>query len=297
VELSVPAGGGAEIALRVPITLATFRGVLVKCGEHTFLLPTHSVRRVLRVRPGALESAEGKEILRVNDELLALARLNRILGLAESRKDLADERPHCAVVVEAANRRLALLVDEVVAEQEVLVKGLGRQLARVRHIAGAAVLGGGALVPILHLPDIIHTAIQGGGAGGATAPEPAAERRAFNVLLAEDSITARTLLKTILETAGYFVFPAVDGAEAWATIRTNKIDIVVSDVEMPRMNGFELTARIRADRELGTIPVILVTALESREDRERGIEAGANAYIVKSSFDQSNLFEAIQRLL
>jgi two-component system chemotaxis sensor kinase CheA len=116
-------------------------------------------------------------------------------------------------------------------------------------------------------------------------------------LLAEDSITARTLLKTILETAGYEVFPAVDGAEAWATLRTNKIDLVVSDVEMPRMSGFELTTRIRTNAELSHTPVILVTALESREDRERGIEAGANAYIVKSSFDQSNLFEAIKRLL
>lgn len=295
VALAAPAGGGSEISLRVPISVATFRGVLVKCGGQTFLLPTHSVRKVLRVTPESLESAEGKEILRAGGAAIALARLNHILGLPESRR--GNGQVPGALIVEAANSRLALLVDEIVAEQEVLVKSLGKQLARVRHIAGAAILGSGALVPILHLPDIIQTAIRGGAAAGRAQSLSPNEKRKTNVLLAEDSITARTLLKTILETAGYSVFPAVDGAEAWATIRTSKIDLVVSDVEMPRLNGFELTARIRANQELSQIPVILVTALESREDRERGIDAGANAYIVKSSFDQSNLFEAIQRLL
>lgn len=297
VTLSEPPGGGAEITLRVPITLATFRGVLVSCAGHALLLPTHSVRRVLRVQPGAMERAEGKTLLRVNGELFGLAHLAPLLQLPESRNPAGEEKPPCALIVESANRRLALLVDEIVGEQEVLVKGLGKQLPRVRHIAGAALLGNGALVPILHMPDIVHTAIYRADGAAPTAVAPPAEKRARNILLAEDSITARTLLKSILETAGYRVFPAVDGAEAWATIRTNPIDLVVSDVEMPRMNGFELTARIRSERRLATIPVILVTALESREDRERGIEAGANAYIVKSSFDQSNLFETMQQLI
>ena len=117
------------------------------------------------------------------------------------------------------------------------------------------------------------------------------------MLLAEDSITARALLKNILEAAGYHVKTAVDGAEAFALLKTEEFDLVVSDVEMPRMNGFDLTARIRADKDLSETPVVLVTALESREDRERGIDAGANAYIVKSSFDQSNLLDAVRRLV
>ena len=297
VTLREPPEGGAEIALKVPITLATFRGVLVKCAEQTFLVPTHGVRKVLRVHRRALESVEGQEILRMDGEVVALAHLSRILGLPDSRGGQAEDIPVYALRVASGNSRIALLVDEIVAEQEVLVKGLGRQLVRVRHIAGAAMLGNGSLVPILHLPDIVHTAMHGGTQASSAVPASPAERRTASVLLAEDSITARTLLKTILETAGYLVFPAVDGAEAWAAIRTNKIDLVISDVEMPRMNGFELTSRIRANKELSQIPIILVTALESREDRERGIEAGANAYIVKSSFDQSNLFEAIKRLL
>jgi two-component system chemotaxis sensor kinase CheA len=101
----------------------------------------------------------------------------------------------------------------------------------------------------------------------------------------------------LLETAGYQVRVAVDGVEAWTVLKSEAVDLVVSDVDMPRMNGFELTARIRADRTLADLPVVLVTALESREDKERGVEVGANAYIVKSSFDQSNLLEIIGRLL
>jgi two-component system chemotaxis sensor kinase CheA len=127
-----------------------------------------------------------------------------------------------------------------------------------------------------------------------TAPAPAETR---TILVAEDSITSRMLLKGILESAGYNVRIAVDGMEAFTLLRAERFDLVVSDVEMPRLNGFDLTTRIRADKKLAELPVVLVTALETREDRERGIDAGANAYLVKSSFDQSNLLEAVRRLI
>jgi two-component system chemotaxis sensor kinase CheA len=113
----------------------------------------------------------------------------------------------------------------------------------------------------------------------------------------EDSITSRSLLKNILESAGYGVTTAVDGIDAYTALKTATFDLVVSDVEMPRMDGFDLAAKIRADRNLAELPIVLVTALESREHRERGIEVGANAYIVKSSFDQSNLLEVVRRLI
>jgi two-component system chemotaxis sensor kinase CheA len=123
------------------------------------------------------------------------------------------------------------------------------------------------------------------------------EAKRKSILVAEDSITARTLLKNILEAAGYDVKTAVDGIDGFTQLKSGEFDIVVSDVDMPRMNGFDLAARIRADKKISDLPVVLVTALESREDRERGIDAGADAYIVKSSFDQGNLLEAIRRLI
>ena len=117
------------------------------------------------------------------------------------------------------------------------------------------------------------------------------------ILVVDDSITTRTMEKNLLEAAGYRVGTATDGLEAWTALKEEDFDLVVSDVDMPQMDGLDLTARIRADKKLAEIPVVLVTALESREDKERGIEVGANAYIVKSSFDQSNLLEIIRRLI
>ncbi len=127
------------------------------------------------------------------------------------------------------------------------------------------------------------------------AREAPAKQRA--ILVAEDSIPAMTLLKTILESAGYKVKTAVDGEEALAALRTEDFDLLVSDVDMPRMSGFELTAKVRADKKLAELPVVLVTALETGEDQELGIDAGASAYIVKSSFDRSHLLEVVRSLI
>jgi len=183
-------------------------------------------------------------------------------------------------------------------EQEVLVKGLGRQLVRVPNIAGATILGDGKVVPVLNVRDLLASPPENdGGVTGAAADSGSAGQAQKSVLVAEDSITSRMLLKNILEGAGYLVKTAVDGMDAYTALKTQKFDVVVSDVEMPRMNGFELTGRIRDDKKLAETPVVLVTGLDSREDRERGIDAGANAYIVKSSFDQSNLLEVIRQLI
>jgi two-component system chemotaxis sensor kinase CheA len=173
---------------------------------------------------------------------------------------------------------------------------LGKPLSRVRNIAGATVLASGQIAPILNVSDLLKSARKAGRMARATAKPKPADAVAKSILIAEDSITSRMLLKGILESAGYQVKTAVDGLEAFTALRAERFDLVVSDVEMPRLNGFDLTARIRADRKLAELPVVLVTALETREDRERGVDVGANAYLVKSNFDQSNLLEAVRRL-
>ena len=118
-----------------------------------------------------------------------------------------------------------------------------------------------------------------------------------HILVADDSVTSRMLIKNILESAGYLVVTAIDGVDALTTLKSGEFDLLVSDVEMPRMDGFDLTAKVRADKNLAELPVVLVTALSSREHQERGIDVGANAYIVKSSFDQSNLLGVISKLI
>ena len=202
------------------------------------------------------------------------------------------------LVLESQGKRIGFIVNEVLNEMEVLIKPLSQPLSRVRNIAGATILGSGKVAPVLNIPDLMKSAAQ----AALSSPKPGrsdakGEVIRKSVLVVEDSITSRMLLKNILETSGYLVVTAVDGIDALTLLKSEKFDIVVSDVDMPRMNGFNLTEKIRGDKKLSELPVVLVTALESREDKERGIDVGANAYIVKSSFDQSNLLEVIRRLI
>lgn len=295
VSLETRSGQGTSFRIVLPLSLATFRGILVQAGGQMFVIPTVNVERVVRIGRGDLKSVENREAIQFAGQSLALARLHAILELPAPAQEGTAAFP--AVVLAVGDRRLAVGVDKVIEEKEVLVKGLGKQLARVRNVGGATVLGSGAVVPILNPVDLVQSAIRSSGAGGTAAPAAESAVAAPLILLAEDSITSRMLLKNILQSSGYQVRAVVDGAEAWALLKTEPFAAVVSDVEMPRMDGFKLTAKIRADAQLANLPVILVTARESREDREHGIEAGASAYLVKSSFDQSNLLETLQRLL
>lgn len=287
---------GTSFRILLPLTLATYRGITVCVAEQTFVLPTSHVELTARVPRSEVLTAGNRATVRINGETLSLVWLGDILGIAHVQ-DEAD--PFLQVVLlQASGKHIAFVVDEVLNEQEVLVKNLGRQLARVRNIAAATILGSGKAVPILNVSDLIKSALQAPTARNA--PAAAAkdgERREKRVLVVEDSITARNLIKGILELAGYQVSTAVDGVDGYTQLRSGNFDIVVSDVEMPRMSGFDLTAKIRSDQKLAHLPVILVTALESREDRERGIDVGADAYIVKRSFEQSDLLEVIGRLI
>lgn len=294
-------GGTAEVRTRpgetafrveVPLTVSTLRGILVESGGEVFAVPLSQVERVGRARAGELGTVEGKAVLRTGGRTLPVSELCGTLGLAGVPGGRAGGGQFLVAV--SGGERAAFLVDQVVMEQELLVKGLGAPLSKVRGAAGAAVLGSGRVVALLNMRDLIET---GTGAAAPRAADPAEGRkRKKTVLVAEDSITARTLLKNILEAAGYEVKTAVDGAAAFELLRSVSCDLLVSDVDMPRMTGFELTARLRADKELADLPVVLVTALESDEDRAKGIDAGANAYIVKSRFEQSDILEIIGRL-
>jgi two-component system, chemotaxis family, sensor kinase CheA len=288
-------GVGTTIRMTVPLTLATFRGVLIECAQRLFIVPTVQVERVVRFTRQEVQTVEGRRTLALNGRAVALVDLAEVLQLPQisGKADRPEATP--VLILGSGEQRVAFAVDAVRDEREVLVKRLGKPLSRVRNIAGATVLGSGELAPILNVPDLLKSARTAGSARRAPA-EPSVVAPAKRILIVEDSITSRMLLKGILESAGYDVKTAVDGIDAFTTLRAERFDGVVSDVEMPRMNGFDLTARIRADRALAQLPVVLVTALESREDRERGIDVGANAYLVKSSLDQSNLLQALRRL-
>lgn len=289
-------GIGTQFRIVLPVTLATFKGILVSVSGQTFVLPTANVERITRVKPDDIKTVEGRETIGLNGHAVSLARLEDVLELP--RREAEDPSALVEVVIlGSAEKRVAFTVESVLNEQEVLVKSLGKPLVRVRNVAGATVLGSGTPVLILNVADLLKSAVKAAALARAAAePSPATARR-LNILVSDDSVTSRMLLKNILESAGYNVSTAIDGLDALSQAKSHDFDLVVSDVEMPRMDGFELTARLRADKKLSELPVVLVTALSSREHQERGIDVGANAYIVKSSFDQSNLLDVIRRLV
>lgn len=297
VQVMPRAGGGTAFRMVLPTMLATFRGLLVAAAGRQFVIPLRSVERVVRILADDVKTVENRAAVKIDGQATALVYLARVLNLAALNAEAPGRKYVVLVLLENAGQRIAFAVDEVFGDQEVRVKGLGPQLKRVPNVAGATVLGAGRVVPVLNVPDLFKSALR----EPLRAPIHPAERmpakRRQSLLVVEDSITSRSLLKHILESAGYDVTTAVDGLDGLTAARSTKFDLVVSDVEMPRMDGFELTTRLRQDKTLSGLPVVLVTGLESREDRERGMEVGANAYIVKSSFDQSNLLETIRGIL
>ena len=288
-------GKGTTFRILLPLTMATFHGLVVRLGEQYFVISSNNVERAVRVKPEQLKSAENREVIQFEGQMVSFARLSDVLGIPRTEMNEGLCEYLQVLVLASANERIAFAVDEIIGEQEVLVKKLNRQLSQVRNFSGVTTLATGKIALLLNVADMIKQAVKITPAvivGGESA-----RIKSKSILVAEDSITARTLLKNILETAGYNVKTAVDGADAFALVKSEVFDLVVSDVDMPRMNGFELTSKIRTDKKLSEMPVVIVTAMESREHRERGIEVGANAYIVKSSFDQSNLLDIISRLI
>jgi two-component system chemotaxis sensor kinase CheA len=286
---------GTTIRMTLPLTVSTFRGVLVTAAERPFIIPTTDVERTVRIKREEIRTVENRDTFSLEGVAIPLVKLSALLELSE-RND--ESSVITVLILESRGKRIGFCVDEILTEQEILIKGMSQPLSRVRNIAAATILGSGKVVPVLNVSDLVKSA--------ATSPvrpvKPAAQQAAGEeaqktILVVEDSITSRMLLKNILETSGYRVKTAVDGIDAISQLKTEKFDAVVSDVDMPRMNGFNLTEKIRGDKKLAELPVVLVTALGSREDRERGIDVGANAYIVKSSFDQGNLLETLRRLI
>jgi two-component system, chemotaxis family, sensor kinase CheA len=295
VSMETHSHSGTNLMITLPLTLAAFRGVLVTVSDRLFIIPTTNVEQVVRIRREDIMTVENRDTLSLGDATIPLVKLPDVLELSEK-----GERTSVitVLVLESQGKRIGFSVDAVLSEQEVLIKNLNRPLARIRNVAAATILGSGKVVPVLNVSDLIKSAATvAGRPAKIVKPTAAVEATRKSVLVVEDSITSRMLLKNILETSGYQVVTAVDGIDAMTRLKTEKFDAVVSDVDMPRMNGFNLTEKIRGDKKIAELPVVLVTALGSREDRERGIDVGANAYIVKSSFDQSNLLETLRRLL
>lgn len=289
---------GTTFRLMLPLTVATFRGIFIRTGGQVFIIPTRNVERIGRVPKDEVKTVENRETIQFNGMAVSLVSLDEILEFPLKATD-EDARFITVMVLSAGDKYIAFRINEILNEEEILFKNLGKQLARVRNIAGATALGTGRIVPILNVTDMIKSALRiaAGPVRTVAAEKGKKEAKKQSILVVEDSITARTLLVNILESSGYIVTSAVDGLDGFTKLTTGDFDLVVSDLAMPKIDGFELVEKIRADKKYGELPIVLVTGLESPGDKRRGIEVGANAYIVKSSFNQSNLLDVIKRLI
>jgi len=294
VTISSEPGTGTAITLRVPVRLVTFRGVVVRSGNQAYVIPMQQVRQVLRTKTGAILRRGTRPVITVDNDTITVVRLSDILGIPVTGPPSGKDEPASLVIISYGAGQVACQVDEVVHVQEIVVRPLGSQLRRVKRIAGAAILGDGSLALVLDPPELIQESLRFSSLGTTPTRKSAIVR---SVLVVEDSVTSRAFLQMLLEREGYRVITTTDGMEAFAILKDHNVDIVVSDVDMPRMNGFVLTEKIKTDPRLHNLPVVLVTSLDSKEDQNHGIGVGADAYIVKSSFEKTSLLAVIRNLL
>ena len=231
-----------------------------------------------------------------------LVHLSDVLELIQEQGIQSDQRIP-VVVLSYAGRRMAFIMEELGDEQEVVVKALGKPFVYLSGIAGAHLMGNGDVLLVLNVADLIKLALRNNylpvfETGNPDRIQSPVKIQKRSILVVDDSITTRTLEKNILEAAGYSVRLAINGMEALDTIRAGEVpDLIISDVVMPRLGGFDLAKQIKNEPRTASIPLILVTSLDSPEDKARGIESGADAFIVKSNFDQENLLETIEQLI
>ncbi len=297
VKVKSTLGKGCQVTIQLPVTMATIKSFLVKVNEQIFAIPTSSIKTTHLVDKNKIIYKEGRKTIIVDDRTVPICSLAGVLEMPESG---ADPERMVVIVVQAEDTQVGFVVDRLVGDQEILHKNLSAPLIRVRNIAGITTLGSGDLCLILNVNDLVKSAFVNFSrpVQKVSIPMKGQEGTGIkNVLVVDDSTTTRILQRNIIKSAGYKVDVAVNGFEALTKLVCEDFDIVVSDVEMPEINGFELTERIRLNENLRDLPIILVTSLASEEDRIKGIDSGANAYITKSEFNQDELLNTIYKLV
>ena len=287
-EIRSEPGKGMEVRLLLPLALALLEVLLFERGGAVYGVPLASVEETVTVAETV--TLEGRHAMNVRGRALPVVDIAAVLGVTAAPP---RERPP-ALVISAGGRKIVVVCDSLVGKEEVVVKPLGSLLARVEGYLGAAILGDGRIALLTEPAALIRSKRPAGGPPAPAAGPAAASR----ILVAEDSFTVRELQRSILEAAGYSVLTARDGRDALRVLGTDAdIALVVTDLEMPELDGLGLTRAIRADAAHASLPVVIVTSRGSDDDQRRGIEAGADAYMVKSSFDQQAMLATVERLI
>ena len=303
VEIHSIPGVGSEFRIVVPITLAVLRCLLVEIAGQRFALPSHRVALAQAEDATVLLHAEGRQMLQLNGLPVPVSDLAEVLGITVSPSPGTPgpgthSGPGTYVIVHGSLGQHAFLVDALVGQRDVVVKAFSALVPRLDVLAGASIESDGSILLVLDPPGLIERSRHNGNRRVDHSKVPMAPRRkGGRLLVVDDALTVRELQRTILERAGFEVTVASDGIEALTHLENEVFDLVLTDVEMPRMNGFELTEHIRAHATLSNVAILILTSLASDADRRRGMDVGADGYIVKSSFDEQSLLAAVDRLV
>jgi two-component system chemotaxis sensor kinase CheA len=292
IEVRSQPGLGAEFRIIVPITLAVLRCLLVEAGGLRYALPFHRVVRSQGDQTSNMAHAEGRAVVWVDRQAVPIS------VLAETLDNHPAELSNGPVVVLTDSvHKHAFKIDRLLGQRDVVLKGLSAVLPNVPAVAGASVEPDGSVLLVLDPPGLIQRARQSrsGPAPAGDQPSPDGPRR--SVLVVDDALTVRELQRSILERADFSVRVAADGVQALTLLREETSELVLTDIEMPNMDGFALTEAIRSDSALANIPVLILSSRSSDADRQRGLDVGADGYIVKSGFDEDALLSAVDRLL
>jgi two-component system chemotaxis sensor kinase CheA len=287
---------GASFLLSVPLSVSTSHLLLLSCAGQTFGIPTHGIERLYRIPREGVETLEGKPVVNLEGRPILLYGLAHLLHIGDSSPALCgDMLP--VMVLKSAAKRFAVWVDEFLTEQDAMIRELGIPLPTTGNISGGALLREGTVFVVLNPAGLVASCTPSAATPLPLRAEPLVEVIAPGILVVDDSITSRSLEKSILEAHGYRVRVAVDGLEALEMLRAEKADLIITDIQMPRLDGFGLVEALKADSRLNRIPVIIVSSLERPEDQERGLLLGADAYVVKRKFDQTQLLDAIRQMI
>ncbi len=290
-------GKGSRVILRLPLAMSMIRCLLVKVAGKMVAIPAFSVEKVVVLREETINRIGGAEVIEHGGRNVPVSSIADVLGISRERRSFGEDRS-VGIVIAFGERSVAFRVDELVEYAHLILKPLGDLLESVPNVSGISVIGTGELALVVNAGDLVRSA---GGVRPETARRytslPASPARRATVLIADDSITTRSLEKSLLESAGFEVVAVSNGRNALEALRSIRCDLVISDVQMPEMDGIELTRAIKSTAELEHLPVVLVTALGTDEDKARGMAAGADAYIVKRELSQGSLIETVNQLL
>jgi two-component system chemotaxis sensor kinase CheA len=289
VELATTPGRGTVFTLFVPLTLAASEAMLVEEAGHVFALPQANLERIVRARSAELRTEDRRLRCRIDDELLPVVQLAPLLGLTPPRGAVF----RTLAVLRSGDQRAALVCERLLGSRDLVLRPLPAELQGLRLLNAAAILPNGQPILVLSARTLVEHAV-------AAEPPSADVRPAAppgTILVADDSITSRSLVRHALEASGYRVRTAGDGDEALRLALSEAFDLVVSDLRMPRLDGFELTARLRAHPRTAQLPVILFTSVDNEEDKRRGVAAGANVFLVKSAADRGQLVNVVGSLV